>query len=267
MITRRIFLPTQVEDFDAASSHYISLSIRQKIYYILAKFENFPKKFTVKEYDRLGTEQRIFKRKLLSCDIGINLDNIDRLTVAKRKQIFHQIVDIKFNADSIPDDNLKAIFYCIIFWITEKKRNEHNLDHDEKKFSLVHVKAMFLSIIRCYCVSDEKVKHSKLNKTFKRFKTIDLELDKQKIHCFIEFQSIYLAFSWLNDLLDRPLNFIEPSHIISGLLLYKLTSELEKKDQSLSNDLPLLSDNKQNLMNKVEKFWYAIEYYLDMEPD
>lgn len=202
--THRIFLPVQIENFDLKSSHHIALPIRQKIYDILSRFD-VSRDYVVEEYDRIGSKQIVFERNRLKCPAEVDLGTINTLSIEERKMIFKKIVDIEFDEDLI-DDELRGALYCIKFWHQQSKNN----------FSRNHIYALFFSILKYYYVAKKPKKYIKFGEKLEKYDTALDEFDPKIVHSIVEFQAIYLSFSWLNDLLDRPFSMIEPSRILSG---------------------------------------------------
>lgn len=246
LITCRIFLPMQVEDFNAESSHQILLPIRQIIYDILSKYDECQEHFIVEEYDRQGEEQHIFQRKPRDCPVGVDLNTINKLSKESRKDIFRTIVDVEFNEELI-DENIRGIFYCIVFWIKEST----------PKISNLYVNALFFSIIKCYYIDKDLVRSSNLRKRLLEYEKNESDADSFKveiIHSFGQFQSVYLTFTWLNDLLHRPIYLLDPSYVFSGSLIYNLYLAFED-DENLFNCL--LEEDKE-LDYIFQKFSLAI---------
>lgn len=244
LITRRIFLGTQVEDFDSESSHCISLPIRQIIYSILSKFEGSFEDFVVEEYNRSGRILEMFRRRPSALPVDIDLKNLVKIPVKNRKEIFKKFVGIEFNEDLI-DENLKGIFYCIIYW----------LKNSTPKVPKCRLQALLFTIIRFYYITCDKEKYRILRNMFLKYErkdSMEYIFDKKITHCFMQFQSVYLTFTWLNDLLNRPITFIEPSRILSGWLVYNLSKRFETEDESFIREpVHKESDLKRILNNFV----------------
>lgn len=224
------------------------------IYGILRKFEN-SEDFVVEEYDRLKFDQQVYTRNSLFCFVSVDLNTIDTLPIEERKEIFKKIIDIEFN-EVLIDDDLRGIFYCIIYWIrkSEPEAFKYNID------------ILFLSIIKCYYIENDKEKYCKLFEKLEKYENVEPyeKVETKFTHWLIEFQSIYLAFTWLNDLLDRPINLIEPSRFLSGTFIYNVSLELRNKNQSFISELRALEEETE-LNSKIDQFFKIIEPFEEFQ--
>lgn len=219
LITRRVFLSMQVENFNYESSHAVSRPIRAYIYGILLKYDNYQNDDFVEEYDRSEKNQYKFDVKP-NYSVNVDLNIINMMSIEKRKEVLIRAANSHFD-ESLVDEEMKGVFYSIICWIGNGK----------PMISKLHVWTLFVSILRYFYITRDKKKpyHRKLWKYQNIPKlTNSKPFNVDFVHSIAQFQSIYLSLSWLNDLLDRPVKFLEPSCLLSGSFLYNFYKDLKE---------------------------------------
>lgn len=253
LINRRLFLDMPVEDFQSESSHLITLPIRQKIYDILSRFKDSNDEFIVEEYDRLGTEQIVYKRRPIACTVHIDFENIHNWSTEDKKGAFKKIVDIEYN-EKLIDTALRGVFYCIIFWVKECR----------PRISKNQLNTLFLSILKYYYIAEAEEQYSDLDRLLNKYENISRRssFDVSKVHCFNKFQRVYSEFSWLNSLLDLPLNFLKPSSILSGVFSYNCFNKLEREKERFIEEL---LNEYSDLKEIFTKFHIVVGPYFNSE--
>lgn len=233
LISNRIFLPMQVENFTVESSHNVSLPIRQIIYGILMNFKksngsDVNEDYRVIEYDRVGKNQRKSRIEPNYLEY-LNLSEVQSMDLDSKRQFFGKVLHSPSFDNKMVDKDIEGVFNCILYWARESKSNVSEL----------HIWAVFICIIRYFYVArDMKTYAESLQRLEKYEKNPKLSpsnpLHVEIVHSFAQLQSCYFVTSWLNDILDRPFLNIEPSRIISGSFLYNIFLDLTRHSGPLS---------------------------------
>ncbi|XP_075683239.1 single-strand DNA endonuclease ASTE1 [Rhinoderma darwinii] len=244
LVSRRVFLHAQVEDFSKPSSHFITKPVRKLIYALLL---NAPRasqheaqrsrQLCVEEFDRLEANLRRSTVEISNAydDIrkDLSLSKLPQLPLETRLKLLLRGLDLKINDLEFVPPPYKLILAIVCYWIRQA----------EPKVKPHHFKALLMGIV----CGEAFTIHNKPDEQEEALTLVCEQvrrmmegaqhrgLNLEDLHILCQWQCCLHIFMHFNQLLFTPLPEPDITRLYSGSLVYHMTQKL--KTSSSSEDL------------------------------
>uniref|UniRef100_A0A8C4SZR2 Protein asteroid homolog 1-like n=1 Tax=Erpetoichthys calabaricus TaxID=27687 RepID=A0A8C4SZR2_ERPCA len=250
LVLQRVFLIPQVENSERPNAHTCALPIRKAFYGMILNGQQHSsvsspggdgveaEPCVVEEYGREKANLTMSHVEAAPphSATGISLEEIEKLPLARRLQMFLEILGVSSSSVEEVPRPLVLPVYVTHFWLI----------HSDPRPSLQHLQAILVGIAKGSAASSGDVPQER------RTRPQQL-LDRDAAHIFSQWQATLQISLHLNQLLCRPLEEPEVSGLYSGTFMHQVLQQLDSKatPESLLSGSALVSGLYENLLTAV----------------